>query len=540
MKKIVFLYAGFTSSNPFARDFSGQSAFEKVLIWASDIDDRAATVVLTVPSMEKSVKEGISSVGFSGVKTISNENWTIDVLLEKLAVETSTSGADVAVFAFADCPFLSKELTENLFESHVKYISEYTFQDGYPFGFAPEVIDKGTLNILSSMCKNQIAQGKIASKELSVTHDSIFNVMKADINSFDLEAVMSEKDYRLLRLDFSCDKKENFIASKKLYEKALDTKTLFTPKALSDLAEKAVEVQKTVPAFYSLQLTEKNASWPIYSPLTKEKNGVPQKTMSLETFNALVNDIAKFSENAFVGLGGWGEPLLIENLSAYVATVLSYPGLSVLIETDGLCLTEKQVSEIRNVVENVPERKSGAEKIIWIVGIDAFSGKKYMELRQVEVPCHNISPFMKAVDSVSVLERNFPGCAYPQFTRMVENEDELEAFFRYWNEKTNPSCGKVIIQKYSTFCGLLPARKTADLSPLTRNPCWHLKRDMTILVDGKVPLCRERVFEDIQGNVFEDGIESVWNKITSFAEEHINGSFDQKCENCDEYYTFNF
>jgi len=539
MKKIVFLYAGFTSRNPFAKDFSGQSAFDRVLLWAQDIDDCAGTVVLTFPEFESEIKELLKSSSVSEGKVITQEKWTVENLIEKLAVVTSESGADAAVYAFADCPFLSKELTQEILDSHKKYVAEYTFQDGYPFGFAPEVIDKGTLNILSSMCKNQIAQGKIPSEELIVKHDSIFNIIKVDINSFDLEAVMSEKDYRLLRLDFSCDKKENFLASKNLFNKALDTKTLFTPKALSDLAEKTVEVQKTVPAYYSVQISGKCSSWPVYSPMSKEHE--KDEVMSLEKFNAFVQNAADFSDNAFISLGGWGEPLLIENIASYVSSVLSHDGLSVLIETDGLCLSEKNLMEVKDVVEKASERKNGNPKILWIVSIDAFTEKKYLELRSVDDSvCKGLSPFVKAVDSVSVLEKNFPGCAYPQFTRMNENEDELEGFFRYWNEKTNPSGGKLIVQKYSTFCGLLPPRKSADLSPLERNPCWHLKRDLTVLVDGNVPLCRERFFSDIQGNVFEDGIEKIWEKITSVAQEHINLKYSQQCRNCDEYYTFNF
>lgn len=539
MKKIVFLYAGFSSRYPFEKIFLSQSAFDRSLLWAQNIEDCAEIVIFTIPEIESEVKNIVNLSCKSNNKIITKEKWTIDILLENLAIETSASGADVAVYAFADCPFLSNELTQEIIDSHKNYVAEYTFQDGYPYGFAPEVIDKGTLNILSTMCQNQISQGKILAEDLSIKHDSLFNIIKADINSFDLEVVMSEKDYRLLRLDFSCDKKENFIACKNLFNKASDLKTPFTPKDLSDLAESSVEVQKTVPAYYSVQISGKCSSWPIYSPLTKDR--AKEEIMSLEKFDSLVKNIADFSENAFISLGGWGEPFLLENISEYVSKVLVFEGLSVLIETDGLCLSEKQILEIHNVVENAKERRNGNSKILIIVSIDSFSEQKYCEIRSIdESIIKGISPFNKALNSVSVLAKYFPGCVYPQFTRMNENEDELEGFFRYWNEKTNPSNGKLVVQKYSTFCGMLPSRKSADLSPLTRNPCWHLKRDMTVLVDGNVPLCRERFFSDIQGNVFEDGIEKIWEKMTKVAESHIKCEYSQQCRNCDEYYTFNF
>jgi spiro-SPASM protein len=109
---------------------------------------------------------------------------------------------------------------------------------------------------------------------------------------------------------------------------------------------------------------------------------------------------------------------------------------------------------------------------------------------------------------------------------MNENEDQLEAFYRTFKER-----GNLIIQKYDWFCGKLPDRRPADLSPLDRNHCWHLLRDMVILVDGSVPVCRECVLDGILGNVFTDGIDVAWKR---------GGKTIELCKECDEYYTFNF
>ena len=63
---------------------------------------------------------------------------------------------------------------------------------------------------------------------------------------------------------------------------------------------------------------------------------------------------------------------------------------------------------------------------------------------------------------------------------------------------------------------------------------------MTILYDGAVPLCQSRVLEDIQGNVFEEGIENVWKKLDIELKNHIEQNYCEKCGGCDEFYTFNF
>ena len=114
---------------------------------------------------------------------------------------------------------------------------------------------------------------------------------------------------------------------------------------------------------------------------------------------------------------------------------------------------------------------------------------------------------INAVASVGILAKCFPGSVYPQFTRMNENEPELESFYRYWHDKNSPSSGNLIIQKYDDCCKTLPSRKPADLAPLERFPCWHIKRDMTILSDGSVPLCRQYLLDSSIGNVFDEGIE---------------------------------
>ena len=88
---------------------------------------------------------------------------------------------------------------------------------------------------------------------------------------------------------------------------------------------------------------------------------------------------------------------------------------------------------------------------------------------------------------------------------------------------------------------MLPQKKVTDLSPLNRFPCWHLKRDLHVLLDGSVPVCREDLTgEHSLGNIFSDPLEEIWERGKEWYEMHIAGEYPRLCGDCDEYYTYNF
>ena len=451
-------------------------------------------------------------------------------LLEKICEKSKEFNSKNIIFSFADCPFINKSLTEELFKTHIKYQAEYTFADGYPLGFSPEILNVGTVNILKELSKTQ----EIGKK--SVERESLFNLIKADINSFEIESVLSETDFRIFRFAFHCGKKENFLACKQLFlEKKSDD-----VEDLSKTAAKSVKILKTVPSFYNIQICDSINQGTIFSPYEEQykiKNKISpfesKINMSFENFSNLISKIADFSEESVINLSGWGEPLNHPEILKIIEKVLSYEGLSIYLETDGINVTDDFCIKLQEILNKSKKRKNNFPKMMIGILLDSFSKEKYQQI-------HKNGDFEKANEAIIKLEKILPKNVYPVFTRINENEDELESFFRKWNKKESSSCGECIINKYENFAGLLPERKPADLSPLERNPCWHLRRDMTILSNGDVPLCRICLFGNICGNVFQDSLENIWNRFDECLKEHIEEKYNDICRKCDEYYTFNF
>ena len=537
MKSIIVFYedtacAGSGYGDSFAGEkvFGGKSAEDLSGEWAACVSEDCSE------NCSKDV-----------VYITSDEAETVCALLAKMKEAADIHKADYVVFSWRDLPFLNKELTKQLIEAHENYSAEYTFADGYPYGLSPELIDAGTLGILVELSKS--VQKEMGQKK--VCRESIFNLLKTDINSFEVETVLSPEDFRLYRFHFDCSKKENFIACKALYESVEKQENCRLEQAgavaeldsvkISQLASKNPGVLKTVPGFYNIQIAESCAGKCIYCPYPAacaEKNGtLPEKCnglMDYTQFSSLVDKIAVFSEDAVIGLSAWGEPFKHPELLKMIEKVLSYEGLSVFLETDGSAVDEVFCSRLAEITENAAERKNGWQKVMIAVSVDAFTAETYKKMHGKDVN------MMELAKVVSCLNKAVPGCIYPQFVRTNHNEEELESFFRYWNEKSNVSAGNLIIQKYDDFAKLLPECKPADLSPIERNVCWHLRRDMTVLANGDVPFCREYVLSGIIGNVFNEGLEEIWKKTDSALIEQMNCKYNEKCRDCDEYYTFNF
>lgn len=533
MKTLVILFASSKSLHIFDVVFAGKSSFDLSLEWAESVKKitDAETMIFADSAIQSECSAAVKASGKT-VSCIFEEKWTVSGLFQRFSSAASEKNCENFLFAWADQPFINYGITEKILADHTEYSAEYTFADGYPEGLCPEALNAGTCSILAEL--SQTVQKEAGEKPVSRT--SVFDLIKTDINSFEIETVLSDEDYRLLRLHFNCGTKGNMLACQELFQITGGKTSEFPIEELSEKARASENILKTVPAYYAVQVTDRINVPSIYKPELFEKTD-GKTFVALSDFRKLVKKISLFSETAVVSLSAWGEAACHPDFVEMIRAVLAEPALSVLIETDGLMISEETARNIQSVVDSVPERLSGGdvqEKICWIVTLDAFSPLKYAEV-------HGGKDMYKAAsDSVAMLEKYFPGLVYPQFTRMNENETELEGFFRFWSDKNSPSAGKLIVQKYDSFCGMLPDRKPADLSPLERNPCWHIRRDMTILLDGSVCFCRSCPEREAVGNAFKEPLEEIWSRLNGEVKCHMCNTYSKFCEKCDEYYTFNF
>lgn len=518
MKNITVLFAGFDLNYSkkilFENQSMKKSSIELSLNWA--LKNGEKTFIFSVPQNVSSLKEFI--LDSSKVEIIENETWNASKIALTISECCKKSETETALYAWIDNPFLNDELTQNLLKMHTENISEYSFADGFPYGVAPEIINVGTASILAQLSQD---------KNIGATRTALMDILKTDINAFEIETLISDVDYRPFRIKLESSSKGGFIACKNLFD--LVQNSNLNIEEICEIASKNSKVLRTIPYFFDIQITSKINHKTLYSP---ENAGIGIENfseMDVQEFQKLTKKIKAFNPDSVVSLSCFGEPTLHSKFTDFVESVLS-ENLRLLIETDGLLITEDLSKKIKAICE-----KYQNHKIDFIVDLDGADSIFYSKIRNASE-----SDFTKAMNCIHILSQDFENHIYPQMTRMNANEENLEKFFRFWKNPENNSKGKLIIKKYDSLCKKLKDEKPADLSPLTRNPCWHLCRDFVILANGSVPKCRSCGNSNILGNAFTDDLEAIWEKGSSYFAEHIERKFNGNCGDCDEYYTFSF
>ena len=415
---------------------------------------------------------------------------------------------DIIVYAYADCPFLDLEITDKMYGNHRRYLAQYSFADGYPYGMTPEILSSEVVPKLRSLAESVAGP---------IERDTLFKVIQEDINAFDIETELSPMDQRLLRVSASADTKKNFTIIQRIVESGgRDCKTV------TAVLDDHPELLRSQPAYISLQLVDGCPQRCSYCPFPLVGGDIlnQRNFMDLKYIKLIVEQVEEYCEDAVFNVSVWGEPSLHPDLEGVVSIICGDHGFRLVVETSCIGWSRERVDELLDRF---------GEKITWICSLDAETPELYKSLRG--------EGYDEAQTTAEYLLERSKENTYIQAVRMRENEEHLESFYRRWKKKTD----RVIIQKYSNFAGFLPDRRVADLSPVTRFPCWHIKRDLIVLLDGSVPACREDIkISKALGNIYEEPLAEIWPRGDDWFKKHIAGDYPEMCRKCDEYYTFNY
>jgi len=528
MNALLVLYAGNLSGEAVSPLIDGKNSLILALQRAQNFPGVGKTVLLT-GSEEDFPSITTENSGLKSVCVEKRDSWTVKALLEAIAAHSADF--DLSYFAWADCPFLDPELAGRLAERHLRYAAEYSYADGWPYGLAPELLSPGTAAILAKILGD--------SDGGPVGRDALFSVIQKDINAFDIETEISPVDLRCHRLNLCADSRRNLLLLRRFIDCAAgeipDTATV------ERVIAKKPEILRTLPAFYPVQVyggCPQSCAW---CPWPQTAGAVTERRdyMEVPQFESLLEKIIAFSGDAVIDLSLWGEISLHPQKMTLIEMVLRRPELALVIETSGIGWKNNELEQSARLAQTAASvsRKIQLPPLSWIVSLDTADPAQYKEIRG--------AGFAEANDCAKTLLSLFPRDAYVQAVRTAGAENDIERFYRSWKEAA-PATANIIIQKYDDFCGMLPRRQASDLSPVLRQPCWHLMRDMPILLDGTVPLCRQQIAaadnKRITGNALNEPLDIIWERGQRFYAGQLGAmpKYDSLCAGCDEYYTYNF
>lgn len=402
-------------------------------------------------------------------------------------------------------PLLDTQLTEKAWGRHKNFFSQYSYSENLPPGLTPTIITREFLTSLPDTLATDV-----------------HSFFLKNINQYDVDIFFQAPDLRQLRLDFRLAS----IRSSNLIEGLLSHGELRYEDLLPKLKENP-ELFRSAPSYMEWEIYKGCELKCIFCPREFVDTTNDGSFVSLEEVKKTISKLnVELISPITVSLTGNGEPLLHPEFKSVVTEILKLEVLTeLIIETALYTNTESLLSLIKGLD---PLEK---EKLCIIVNVTTLKPEVYKSLYGNS----DLENVLRTIDQLAEILPN--KSLHVQMIKMKEVEEEIDPYFTFFEKKGI----NIILQKYNTFANKLPERRVSDLTPIHRDYCWHLVRDLSVSVNGDVSICKQNQSEVI-GNLYSESFNDVWRKGLEFFKYSFNsehGKIHAPCLNCDEWYTFN-
>lgn len=414
----------------------------------------------------------------------------------------SKTGSEHICKIKAESPLLDASVIGEMINTHLEYLAEFTFSENLPAGLSCEIVSRVLIDAIPEFSEKTLP---------------LSQVIKANINHFDVEIFYKEPDIRDKRMSFLTTSRRD----RRIMEAICRENRTPAYAEIRPLLERKPELLYIGPSYLEIELTGRCDLDCVFC--YRKTLGAVHGDIDPAMVQALFEQMRRFDLPYTVCFGGSGEPLMHRSFYEIASMAASEPLVeTVIVETNGL----NADVNYRNFIMD-----AGA-KIRTIVNINGFDAETYKNL-------HGADSFDTVHRNVLELAEACRDRLYVQVMKINESEPFLDAYYDFW-EKNNV---QIILQKQNTFLGRISDRRYSDLSPVERIPCWHLQRDLYITADGGVSFCRQDVDGACsRGNLGNASLADIWEKKKAdFIREYRKDyPASPDCKSCDEWYTFNF
>lgn len=217
----------------------------------------------------------------------------------------------------------------------------------------------------------------------------------------------------------------------------------------------------------------------------------------------------------------WSEPLLAPDFKEFVLAA-KQRGVSIALNTNGLLLKPELAAFL------VEEKVDSVS-----ISIDAVTPETLNKVRGID----KLDKVERAVFTMleARADKELPRVGV-SFTIQAENKHEHDEFISRWSKIVDfVRVGEVFVD------GSFPSIKIEG----ARSPCPSLYTTLAVHVDGQASICCLDSFGETDlGNVYQDGVEQVWNgeKFNEVRHYHETGQWEKVpfCINCDRWQSYEF
>lgn len=246
--------------------------------------------------------------------------------------------------------------------------------------------------------------------------------------------------------------------------------------------------------------------------------------MDLSIVEKIATELSRYDDSLVV-LGGFGEPLLHPKFDDVLRILRERGVYGVAVRTNGLALDDAHIdSLIRHRIDIVN------------VLLDAWTPQLYAKLQGLD-RLEQVKEAIQRLATVRAERSCVAPLIVPEMTKSVETIDEMDSFFDGWVRE----CGSANFTGYSHYADQRPERSVMTMSPPTRAPCRRILHRLTVLADGRVPLCdQDFTGRHAVGSLKDQSLAKLWQGLamTNARQCHTEGSFDAipLCPRCDEWH----
>ncbi len=354
-------------------------------------------------------------------------------------------------------PVLSLKSSLELTERHKRYISQYSYSENLPIGIVPTLISREFISTLPDNLNTKI-------------HDFLLK----NINNYDTEIYYVAPDLRNLRLDFSlCSRRSIDITEKLLNENINIEYSEILP-----ILKSNPSIFRGGPSYLEVEIyrgCDLSCTFCLRETLPKDLDG---KFIDIFLFQKIIHETEEISDSYTICLGGMGEPLKHPDIIGILKIALLSSSLKEIIIETTLYNQIDELIQFFNTLNDVEK-----EKIILIINLTTLKQDIYRGLYK-----NSITNVEIILEKIELLKNNLgKNSLYVQMLKIQEIESEIEEYFNFFEEKNI----NVLLQKYNSYARRLPEKRVSDLTPINREFCWHLSRDIYIQANGDVSACKQ-------------------------------------------------